>query len=279
MPKSRYYKILGLPNTASEEDVRKKYRLLAMKYHPDKNPTDSAQERFIEITEAYEILTGKRPFKSDVSINLKTEQQDKEERVKAAQQRYRDQLLREHLENERYYQTLISGRRWKTIRFSAAFGALLSLFLILDYFLPHHLEQDEVTHYKRNVTSQSGMGSIGLVKTRKDNYYWLSGINYTLYGEVRKVYVETSWIFHNPIALHAQSKFGYHHYKVRFNFYSLSWLLIILFLIPLFTVWYKRKEVSFTFFYMLSYYGINALMLIYLVTGNRWAHIVTLGFI
>jgi len=279
MRKSRCYKILGLPDTASEADVRKKYRLLVMKYHPDKNPSDSAHARFIEITEAYEILTGKRPFKSDVSINLKTEQQDKEERVKAAQQRYKEQLYREHLENERYYQSLISGRRWKTVKLTAFCGALLSLFLLLDYVLPHHVEQDEVTHYKRNVTAQSGIGSIGLVKTRKENFYWLSGINYTLYGEVRKVYVETSWIFHNPIALHAQSKLGYHHYKVRFNFYSLSWLLIILFLIPLFTVWYKRREVSFTFFYMVSYYGVNALMLLYLFTGNRWAHTLTLGFI
>ncbi len=279
MPKSRYYKILGLSNTASEEQVRKKYRLLAMKYHPDKNPTSLAQERFIEITEAYEILTGKKPLKGKSSVVVKTEQEDKEERIKVAQQRYKEQAFREYVENERYYQSLISGRRWQVIRVSAMFGTLMSLFLLLDYFLPHHLEQDEVTHYKRNVTAQSGIGSIGLVKTKKNNYYWLSGINYTLYGEVRKVYVESSWIFHNPISLHAKSKFGYQHYKVRFNFYSMSWLLILFFLVPLFTVWYKRKEISFTFFFMLSYYGVNALMALYLVTGNRWAHMITLGFI
>ena len=60
MPRSKYYKILGLESSASENEVRKKYRLLAMKYHPDRNPSESAQETFIEITEAYEILTGKR---------------------------------------------------------------------------------------------------------------------------------------------------------------------------------------------------------------------------
>lgn len=279
MPKGKYYKKLGLPITATEDDVRKNYRRLAMKYHPDKNPSASAQQFFIEITEAYEILTGKRAQPTSELKNAKTEQQEKEERIKAAQQRYKEQVFREHAEDERYYQSLITGRNWKIIRYSAVLGSLLSLFLLLDYFLPRHLEVDEITHYRRNVTAQSGIGTIGLVKTKKEEYYWLSGINYTLYGEVRRVYVETSWIFHNPIALHAQTKFGFHHYPVRFNVYSISWLLFILFLVPLFTVWYKRKEVSFTFFYMVSYYGVNGLIVLYLLTGDRWAHLLLLGFI
>jgi molecular chaperone DnaJ len=53
-----YYKILGVPKNASEEDLKKAYRKLARKYHPDLNPGDKAAEtRFKEITEAHEILT------------------------------------------------------------------------------------------------------------------------------------------------------------------------------------------------------------------------------
>jgi curved DNA-binding protein len=52
-----YYQILGVSKTASEEDIRKKYRNLARKHHPDLNPGDkSAEDQFKEINEAYEVL-------------------------------------------------------------------------------------------------------------------------------------------------------------------------------------------------------------------------------
>ncbi|KPL08436.1 molecular chaperone DnaJ [bacterium SM23_57] len=55
--KKDYYDILGLQRGASESDVKKAYRSLAMKYHPDKNPGDrEAEEKFKEIGQAYEVL-------------------------------------------------------------------------------------------------------------------------------------------------------------------------------------------------------------------------------
>lgn len=52
-----YYKILGVDKSASQDDIKKAYRKLAMKYHPDKHQGDkSAEERFKEISEAYEVL-------------------------------------------------------------------------------------------------------------------------------------------------------------------------------------------------------------------------------
>lgn len=53
-----YYQILGVSKTASEEDLRRSYRKLAMKYHPDRNPDDpNAEEKFKEVAEAYGVLT------------------------------------------------------------------------------------------------------------------------------------------------------------------------------------------------------------------------------
>ena len=54
-----YYKILELDRNASEKDIKKAYRKLAMKYHPDKNQNndeEDASEKFKQIAEAYEIL-------------------------------------------------------------------------------------------------------------------------------------------------------------------------------------------------------------------------------
>ncbi len=57
MSKRDYYKVLDVPKTATEAEIKKAYRRLAMKYHPDRNPGDSeAEERFKEAKEAYEVL-------------------------------------------------------------------------------------------------------------------------------------------------------------------------------------------------------------------------------
>ena len=55
--KRDYYDILGVPRSASEEDVRKAFRRLALEYHPDRNKSDGAGERFKEINEAYQVLS------------------------------------------------------------------------------------------------------------------------------------------------------------------------------------------------------------------------------
>ncbi len=58
MAKRDYYEVLGIDRTAPESDVKKAYRRLAMKFHPDRNPDDDdAEERFKEATEAYQVLT------------------------------------------------------------------------------------------------------------------------------------------------------------------------------------------------------------------------------
>lgn len=56
--KRDYYEVLSVNRNASEADIKKSYRKLAMKYHPDRNPDNNeAEENFKEVKEAYEILS------------------------------------------------------------------------------------------------------------------------------------------------------------------------------------------------------------------------------
>lgn len=58
MAKRDYYEVLGVAKTAGEDEIKKAYKKMAMKYHPDRNPGDaSAEEKFKEAAEAYDVLS------------------------------------------------------------------------------------------------------------------------------------------------------------------------------------------------------------------------------
>lgn len=69
MAKRDYYEVLGVSKGADENEIKKAYRKLAMKYHPDKNPGDKpAEEKFKEAAEAYDVLSNPQKRRSMIDL-------------------------------------------------------------------------------------------------------------------------------------------------------------------------------------------------------------------
>ncbi len=86
-----YYKALGVDKNASEKDIKKAYRKLARKYHPDLNPDDKeAEKRFKQINEAYEVLGNKENREKYDKYGEHWEHADEIEKQRAQQQQYQD---------------------------------------------------------------------------------------------------------------------------------------------------------------------------------------------
>lgn len=296
MSLSKYYKILGLPDGTDHVAVRKQYRKLVMRYHPDKNQSAGAHTKFIAITEAYEILTGKKPAPAsresratrtgntatrtnEPQASAERKAKSDAERVREARERQEEQTRREREENERYFRHLTSGYRWKIVKISAIVSLICAISLTLDRFLPHHFEPIEISGYAPHQAMGGNREILDVVVSTTNETYWISNGDYDLYARSPFVLVESSWIFHQPIRLVAKGKLDTYGYDVHFSFFSNYIYFFLFFLLPTITLYYKRPTISFTIIYQLSFWGVNLVLLYFLFRNDHWAHFLALGFI
>lgn len=292
--KSKYYKVLDLPDGASAVEIKKAFRKLAMQYHPDRNPDPKANLHFIRLTEAYEILLNQRsiPSSGGFSHSAHTRptsyrstsgkshaQKTFEERVRMAKERTRQQQIRNEQRKTQFFNALTSGIRWRIYTWTVFFSTLFAVALIFDQFLPHHIEDQIASHYTE---SYSGLESEDI--TRLHLHSGLSFFVEKPRGQAlyisSEIKLERSFILHNPVRIWVHYFEEIRPLKVDFSVVNLFPLFPIVFLFPLLTYLNRKKRtLAFYLSYNVSQYVIGGILVYLLLTGNRIIHLLTFGWI
>lgn len=274
--RKKYYTLFGLEENASNDELKKAYRKLAMQYHPDRNPDPKAQQVFVDLAEAYEVLINDKLPKE--KTNKTRKEKSFEERREEAKMRFQKQQEREKREQEHYFASLTKGRKWKIFKRFAQASACISLLLVIDLFLPKHKEMQKVTAFSPIYNGLVGGNTICL-KTDKNLELFVREPFATMYTTHPEITIFRSWIFHNPTKVFHETGFFKKFFEVDFSVNSLFPIIPVLFLIPLLTVYFRRKSFWFTLFYIFSFNLVGICFLYFLFYQDRWMHLLTLGFL
>lgn len=284
----RYFRLLGIQPTENQNVIKKAYRKMAFKYHPDTTSSADAHLRFIEITEAYEVLTGQKKIKTE-PLKTKSEEENIAEKVAFAKARYKYQQEEEARKDAIYFANITGGWKWRWFKVGAVYSAIISVFLIIDYFAVGSYETIErseasIIYYHQMILSDNE-------KFRVDEHaYW----NSDYYGQIRG---------HRTLILHDLNQISVvlnpptiqtdrHSSKLiqldTFDNYELftvvsfdsmygSFPLVQFFLfVPLLLVIYKRPVLRFSIWRLVSIYIIFPVALFILISNDRFFHMIGL---
>lgn len=283
-----YFDILNLPVSASIKEIKLRYRELAKQYHPDIHPNQSNHLRFSQINEAYHYLIEHyesiqidliQATKQTANIKSKHNVMDKKQRYEQAVEIKKKQQANEASILNHHYAKITLGWKWKLFQLSCIFSLLLAIAMVADYFLTPNYESDRIKAYHLK-DAVNTMYDVFPVETDYHGTFYIDQFYYNtdyIYASGTKAYIETSSILHIPLRILTQSKGNLFPIEPKHTLSEFIPLFIILLLVPIITLIYKRKNMIFVVLHLFSFYFVSILLLVLLFYDKRIIHLFTLG--
>lgn len=280
------FKILGLQPGASPDEIRRAYRKLAKKYHPDRNPSAAAADQFIAIQSAYEQLLHPESIIDNTAVEQKyrarQQQYDQDleaykQRRAAAREKLRQQKQQEEAYKIAYLQQLKTGKIGLWHRAVAYFGLLLFAVLWLDFFLPER--QQPILTYAYGIHSYGSVDNhlVQLFKSKDGRAFWVADYPSQKLPKAQLLKsIETPWL-HQVKALTFHEGFYAYRTPVHFSFYWAQVWISFLLLLPIVAWYFASADIIFVAGSFVSRYAIFGLQLWLLISENRWIHLLSLG--
>lgn len=283
---SRYYRILGLNIGASEREIKRAYRNLAKLYHPDMNPSEAAHQKFLQITEAYEILTGQRsiprqrarpaqttPTQTSAS---KTSDEELKERIRRTKEFKERKAKADYFAQQKLFDKLNTGKHrivFQTIRIMTLIAVAI---LIIDAILPTKISKHKAD-YAYELESSSIYPNQKITTVIYDNGRKIDVVGpFFIENTEDHIFVlERSRLMNEPLRMHINANNDYlNSYTLRYCIYNLLPLLVLLLLIPLITFLGTNKKLLLINLYYSSLVLASIFLVIFLFQDFRILRII-----
>ena len=273
------YKLLGLNPGASEEEIRKRYRELVKKFHPDVNNDANAQKKFIEIQAAYEELTHINEVTTEVETPTEqTFQAEYTAYQEHARQQYQARKKKEAEELEKLYVRLQTGPVFLLHRCIALVSIAVMLALCLDLILPHRHISAVITSYSTDVYQSMNGNLVSLAKTNHGESFFLNAFSNRFFDINPFIEIKKTTILHQPISVLSASDEFLQEIPIHFSFYWAQFVMFPFFIVPIAFLIYRKKDAYFIMGSYFTRYASGILLLYFLISQDRWLHLITLGF-
>lgn len=283
------YKILGIKPQASPQEIRRAYRSLVKKYHPDKNKDAGAQEKFLAIQSAYEqLLNGKFTSESTADIRNKERrqaQEDAEQRAsyeayrKHAREKFAQRKAAEEAYKVAYLQDLKTSWKGRWHQTAAILGLCLFFVVWIDFYLSD--KQTRIYPDSFGLKTYQSMNGhfVQLFKSTDGRSFWVADyFSQELIKSSAIQSVETPWL-HQVKSIRFQEQHFVKETPVHFTFYWAQIWISLIFLFPFISWRYASADIIFVAGSYFSRFIIGPFILYFLFTEQRWLHLISFGFL
>lgn len=279
--RKKYLDILNLSENTNPKEIKSQFRKLAKKHHPDANPSDKESHKtFILLKEAHDYLLA-NPLQEKPFIPV-SDSPSKEairmERIRQARERLNKVKEREEEELRKYFEKKTSGTQWRIFKVFVILSSICGIILLIEPLLPKRTTVTQLTE----ISNQFGglfSDNVVLIKTKDHQKTFLDASLLIESLESDKLIFKKSFFFKDIISVSQDSKSTRITYLPDFSITRIYPLIALLFFLPLYTYKKKERSLGFLFMYKLNVYFLSIFFILFLISGNRWLHLLTFGFL
>lgn len=284
MSGSHYYNVLGLPDGSSDAAVKKRFRELAKKYHPDLNPDEKATETFRNLLDAYERIL-KKDFGTKNTVRKESSPQSygssaherNQDFHRKAWERYERLRKEQEKDLNDFYQSFLQGKKKLFIRTIGLVSFICLIALIADELLPPVAIKDRVINFNRTSYQSFEGARVNEINTGRGmtlfpaNYFpnkFISNPNITIYQSA--ICRSNRYLVHHAFGIKETV-------PIHFTFYWSRMVLYLFFIFSIGMVFLRKKGVLLVLGSWFSMYIVFPVSMIFLLLNGRIISILTLG--